>query len=215
VTASEAPHLPVLLDQVVEALSPRPGDFMIDATFGAGGYTRALLAAGADVLALDRDPTVQPHADAVTIYPRALSMLRAYPGAGLTVDVAPLRYILDGAVALFAGETGVNLAASQPPVGMARFVGIYLDLATNAIGTVDGATTIDAGPVIPDVPAFPDSVIPTALVRLDGSATVFTEADFVDLRPVLGAASTGGADFARIVCFEGNVITNNDEVMWT
>ena len=64
-TTPEAPHLPVLLDQVVEALSPRPGDFMIDATFGAGGYTRALLAAGADVLALDRDPTVQPHAEAV------------------------------------------------------------------------------------------------------------------------------------------------------
>lgn len=51
-----APHLPVLLDEVVDALAPRPGETMIDATFGAGGYTRALLASGARVIAYDRDP---------------------------------------------------------------------------------------------------------------------------------------------------------------
>ncbi|WP_125256465.1 16S rRNA (cytosine(1402)-N(4))-methyltransferase RsmH [Brevundimonas fluminis] len=60
-----APHVPVLIDQVIEALSPKPGDVMVDATFGAGGYTRAILAAGAEVIGLDRDPTVRPHAEAV------------------------------------------------------------------------------------------------------------------------------------------------------
>jgi 16S rRNA (cytosine1402-N4)-methyltransferase len=60
-----SPHAPVLLNEVIEALSPRAGDVMIDATFGAGGYTRAILATGATVIALDRDPTVKPHADAV------------------------------------------------------------------------------------------------------------------------------------------------------
>jgi 16S rRNA (cytosine1402-N4)-methyltransferase len=50
------PHVPVLLDEVVAALAPQPGDVIIDATFGAGGYTRALLAAGATVHAFDRDP---------------------------------------------------------------------------------------------------------------------------------------------------------------
>ena len=38
-----APHIPVLLDEVITALDPQPGDVVIDATFGAGGYTRALL----------------------------------------------------------------------------------------------------------------------------------------------------------------------------
>ncbi len=51
-----APHIPVLLDEVIDALDPQPGDIVIDATFGAGGYTRALLERGATVHAFDRDP---------------------------------------------------------------------------------------------------------------------------------------------------------------
>lgn len=51
-----APHVPVLLDEVIAALDPRPGDVIIDATFGAGGYTRAILECGATVHAFDRDP---------------------------------------------------------------------------------------------------------------------------------------------------------------
>lgn len=51
------PHLPVMLDEVVARLSPRPGEVHVDGTFGAGGYTRAILAAGAEVIAIDRDPT--------------------------------------------------------------------------------------------------------------------------------------------------------------
>ena len=51
-----APHVPVLLDEVLEALDPQPGDVIVDATFGAGGYTRAILDAGATVHAFDRDP---------------------------------------------------------------------------------------------------------------------------------------------------------------
>lgn len=51
-----APHVPVLLDEVVAALDPRPGDVIVDATFGAGGYSRALLERGARVYAFDRDP---------------------------------------------------------------------------------------------------------------------------------------------------------------
>ncbi|MHA7819176.1 MAG: 16S rRNA (cytosine(1402)-N(4))-methyltransferase RsmH [Erythrobacter sp.] len=51
-----APHIPVLLDEVVAAIAPHDGQTVIDATFGAGGYSRALLEAGARVYAFDRDP---------------------------------------------------------------------------------------------------------------------------------------------------------------
>ncbi len=50
-------HTPVLLAEVLEALDPQPGVTIVDGTFGAGGYTRALLERGADVVALDRDPS--------------------------------------------------------------------------------------------------------------------------------------------------------------
>ena len=50
------PHTPVLLDEVLDALQPLDGAVIVDATFGAGGYTRKLLDAGASVHAFDRDP---------------------------------------------------------------------------------------------------------------------------------------------------------------
>jgi 16S rRNA (cytosine1402-N4)-methyltransferase len=61
-------HIPVLLAEVVSALAPAPGKIILDGTFGAGGYTSALLDAGAAVIGLDRDPTAisagQPLVDA-------------------------------------------------------------------------------------------------------------------------------------------------------
>ncbi|TMV12749.1 16S rRNA (cytosine(1402)-N(4))-methyltransferase RsmH [Arenibacterium halophilum] len=52
----KAPHVPVLLRPLIERVSPVSGVWL-DGTFGAGGYTRALLQAGAErVIAVDRDP---------------------------------------------------------------------------------------------------------------------------------------------------------------
>lgn len=60
------PHIPVLLDEVLDVLSPEDGKVYVDGTFGAGGYTRAILnAAECTVYAIDRDDTVQPYADAL------------------------------------------------------------------------------------------------------------------------------------------------------
>lgn len=52
----DARHIPVLRDEVIAALAIVLGERHVDATFGAGGYTRAMLAAGAAVHACDRDP---------------------------------------------------------------------------------------------------------------------------------------------------------------
>src|SRR5688572_20055918 len=58
-----APHVPVLLAEVLAALEPLSGARIVDGTFGAGGYSRALLEAGASVIAIDRDPSVAPHVE--------------------------------------------------------------------------------------------------------------------------------------------------------
>ena len=53
-----APHVPVLLGPLLAAVAPVAG-LWVDGTFGAGGYARGLLEAGADrVIGIDRDPSV-------------------------------------------------------------------------------------------------------------------------------------------------------------
>ena len=64
VLPTESDHVPVLADEVVAALDPRPGETVVDGTFGAGGHA-ALLAArlhgDGKLIAIDRDPTVAPY----------------------------------------------------------------------------------------------------------------------------------------------------------
>ncbi|WP_372604657.1 16S rRNA (cytosine(1402)-N(4))-methyltransferase RsmH [Actibacterium sp.] len=56
--SADAPHIPVLLRPLLAAVAPVSG-LWLDGTFGAGGYTRGLLEAGADcVIGVDRDPLV-------------------------------------------------------------------------------------------------------------------------------------------------------------
>ena len=50
-------HVPVLLPEVLDHLAVKEGGRYIDGTFGAGGYSRAILERGGTVLAFDRDPT--------------------------------------------------------------------------------------------------------------------------------------------------------------
>lgn len=81
-------HIPVLLGRVMETLGNIQGRRVIDATFGAGGYTRAFLNAGAIVTSFDRDPNVTVDAAAVksefgdrfTFIPRPFSAMSQLDG---------------------------------------------------------------------------------------------------------------------------------------
>ncbi len=64
--------------EVLDFLAPRAGQRMLDCTFGGGGHTRAILAAGAQVTALDRDPAAQP---------RAAALAGEYPDSFRFVDL--------------------------------------------------------------------------------------------------------------------------------
>jgi len=90
-----ARHIPVLISQVLASLGPRDGETYIDATFGAGGYTRAILeAADCRVIAIDRDP------GAVAI---ARGLSAEFPGR-LTVVEAPFSTMDES-----AAEQGISL----------------------------------------------------------------------------------------------------------
>jgi 16S rRNA (cytosine1402-N4)-methyltransferase len=84
VTAVPARHAPVLLDEVMAALAIAPGETHVDGTFGAGGYSRAMLARGARVVAFDRDPDavregqllVDESGERLTLVPDRFSRMR-------------------------------------------------------------------------------------------------------------------------------------------
>jgi 16S rRNA (cytosine1402-N4)-methyltransferase len=73
-----AHHIPVLLAETVSALCVKEGGVYLDGTFGAGGYTRAILAKGAEVIALDRDP--QAIASGQALVAASASRLRLIEG---------------------------------------------------------------------------------------------------------------------------------------
>lgn len=61
-SASEQPHISVMLPEVLDALRAQPGEVVVDGTFGAGGYSKAILDTGASVVAFDRDPSARKFA---------------------------------------------------------------------------------------------------------------------------------------------------------
>jgi len=106
------PHVPVLLAEVLEALAPLEGARIVDGTFGAGGYTRALLEAGATVIGIDRDPRVAQFADAVrTAHPDHFNFV---PGAFSALDTLAGDLPVDGVV-LDIGVSSMQL--DQPERG--------------------------------------------------------------------------------------------------
>jgi 16S rRNA (cytosine1402-N4)-methyltransferase len=88
-TASDAPHVPVLLEESIAALAIRAGGVYVDGTFGRGGHARALLARLGQrgrIVAIDRDPDAA--AVAATIDDPRFSFRRAW--------MSELPHVLDG-----------------------------------------------------------------------------------------------------------------------
>lgn len=130
--------------------------------------------------------------DAVPIYTNAIFVLLTYTLSleGLVVNVSPYVYQDDdGEIITFPGEDNFDLSAHEPAAGLALYVLIYLDLATNSLATLAGATTIDSPIFSPTPPTVPTNTVPSALVRIAGGQTIIGHRDIVPVQDYLFGAS--------------------------
>ncbi len=126
---SDDPHIPVLIDAILRECSPVSGVWL-DGTLGAGGYTRALLAAGADrVIGIDRDPLAlemaagwaTDHGDRLRLVAGTFSDLDALAGEaldGVVLDLGVSSMQLDQAERGFSfqkdGPLDMRMSQSGP-----------------------------------------------------------------------------------------------------
>lgn len=148
--ATDIPHIPVLLAPLLAAVAPVTGTWA-DGTFGAGGYTRALLDAGADrVIAIDRDPTAfklaaawaPDYGDRLVLTPGTFSRLDDLAGepldgvvldlgvSSMQIDTAERGFSFqkDGPLDMRMGDTGptaADLVNTLPEVALADILYLY------------------------------------------------------------------------------------------
>ncbi len=114
VVSAAGGHVPVMLAQVLEVLQPRDNGIYVDATFGGGGYSRALLeAADCTVVAIDRDPQA---------IERGKSLLADYPDR----------------LVLLEGRFS-QMKSLLEPLGIDRVDGVTFDVGVSSFQIDDGA----------------------------------------------------------------------------
>lgn len=104
---ASAKHIPVLLAECLEALDVRASGTYLDGTFGAGGYSRAILERGGAVIGVDRDPSA-------------------------IAAAAPLVEAYAGRLTLVEGRFG-DLDAIVSRLGVARLDGVALDIGVSSM----------------------------------------------------------------------------------
>jgi 16S rRNA (cytosine1402-N4)-methyltransferase len=136
------PHVPVLLEEVLSALSPVDGRRIVDGTFGAGGYSRALLEAGAEVIGIDRDPSVAPHVAALKAdFPDRFIFL---PGTFSELDSLAADLGAIDAVVLDIGVSSMQLDQAERGFSFMREGPLDMRMSRSGTSAADLVNALDA-----------------------------------------------------------------------
>lgn len=134
-------HVPVMLPQVLDALGDVSGATIVDGTFGAGGYTRALLDRGANVIAIDRDPDAIRAGQALVA--EAKGRLRLVHGAFSALD-AHAGEAVDGVV-LDIGVSSMQLDEAERGFSFRHDGPLDMRMAQDGLTAADVVNTFKAG----------------------------------------------------------------------
>ena len=144
-------HTPVMLREVIEALSPRDGAIYVDGTFGAGGYAEAILAAAdCRVWGIDRDPEAIARGQALAArHPERLKLIHGRFGAMDSLLGAQQVFAVDG-IALDLGVSSMQLDQAERGFSFRSEGPLDMRMGRGVAGTAAGNDE-DAGPSAAEV----------------------------------------------------------------
>lgn len=137
-------HIPVMLREVLDALSPRDGAIYVDGTFGAGGYARALLeAAACKVVAIDRDPEAIAAGSALArLFPGRLFLARGCYSDMLHHAVANGFDKVDG-VALDIGASSMQFDTAERGFSFSHDGPLDMRMSSSGVSAADVVNRMD------------------------------------------------------------------------
>ncbi len=144
---AQAPHIPVLLDEVIHALAITPGAEIVDGTFGAGGYSEAILAGGARVYAFDRDPDAL--SEGADLAGRSGGALRLYSACFSNMDdvlIADGIAEVDGVV-LDIGVSSMQLDRAERGFSFQKDGPLDMRMAQDGMTAADFVNEADEGEI--------------------------------------------------------------------
>jgi 16S rRNA (cytosine1402-N4)-methyltransferase len=207
-------HAPVLAEEVVALFSGARS--ILDGTLGGGGHSLALLAIGADVTAVDRDPEAISAAERRLALYASEGRFRALLGNYADVDsITALDGVRFDGILLDLGVSSHQL--DDPARGFSFREGVPLDMRMGTDAARDAATLLSTADEVELAAIFREYAderramrLSREIVRRRGNRPFVTSDDLVGaIRGALGPR-TGPGDFARL--FQAVRIAVNDEI---
>jgi 16S rRNA (cytosine1402-N4)-methyltransferase len=141
-------HVPVMLNEVLRELAVQSGDVVVDGTFGAGGYTTALLGQGATVVAIDRDPAAIAAGQALVAAHKDRLILRQGRFSRLDKLANDAGYSTVDGVVLDVGVSSMQIDTAERGFSFQKSGPLDMRMGAEGLSAADVANTFARGDLV-------------------------------------------------------------------